>query len=173
MSRKANLMSKTMRAVLNLGVGITMLTALSAVAWAQDRPWPDFAVTRAADGVAMRSTAIAHGERWLVVVVRPDCEPCRALLGRLSREGAAGMPGRVAVVFSGVASAEAAALQASAPGLPAGVWYRDDAGAAIAALDAQAAPILLGLRGDRIAWTFGGFLYADAQWQGVVVPWLR
>jgi hypothetical protein len=173
MSRKAKLMSKTMRAVLNLGVGIALLTALPSVAGAQDRPWPDFAVTRAADGAAMRSTAIAHGERWLVVVVSPRCEPCRALLGRLSREGSASRPGRVAVVFSGVGAAEAAAMQAAAPRLPADAWYRDDAGVAVVALGAPAAPALFGMRGDRIAWTFGGFLYSDAQWQGVVVPWLR
>jgi hypothetical protein len=173
MSNAAPLMSMTIRAVFSLGILALSFLLIPAAVAAQERAWPDFALTRLADGASVSSAILARDDQWVVVVVRPACEPCRAVVRRLSGNGAGVEPGRVVVVMSGLTAADARALRVSAPGLAATTWYVDSGGAAIEALSVRNAPALFGVRNDRIVWALRGSLFIDAQWQGVVVPWLR
>ena len=158
------------RAVLSLGLAVSMLTA--APVTAQQSPWPDFALTRTLDGGAMRSLALVRDAPTVVVVVRPGCRPCREVLHRIGTE-LRPSPDRLAIVLSGFSAAEALAVRSSEPALPTGVWYVDEPGAALTALQLSGAPALFGLKGDRIVWTLRGSAFSHAQWQSVVVPWLR
>lgn len=159
--------------VRSLVVAAGVVVALPAAAGAQDRAWPSFTVMRYADGQSVASATLAGSDSRVVLIVRPRCEPCRHVLARLSRDAHRTGPGRMFVVLSGFEAAEAAALRTLASGLPPTAWYLDPTGSAATALGVQSTPALIGLRGDRIAWVLGGSLYTDAQWEGVVLPWLR
>ena len=141
---------------------------------AQGPALPAFPLTRLADGQPLASDALVRTGQWTVLVVRPACLPCRAVLQRFSADAGLRLePGQLVIVLSGLTPAEAAAVRASAPRLAGAAWYVDASGAAAEALDARSAPALFGLRRDRIAWSLRGSVFIDAQWQGVVTPWLR
>jgi hypothetical protein len=141
---------------------------------AQGPALPAFALTRLADGQAIASDALVRPDQWTVLIVRPACLPCRAVLQRFSNDAGLRLePGQLVIVLSGLAPAEAAAVRASAPRLAGAAWYVDGSGAAADALDARSAPALFGFRRDRIAWSLRGSVFIDAQWQGVVNPWLQ
>jgi hypothetical protein len=166
-------MSLSPRAVLLLVAGVITAGAVATPS-AQERAWPAFTLTRLGDPAPVSSASLVRDGQGTVLVIRPACAPCRAVLQRFSDPASPRLrAGQLAVVLSGMSAAEAAAVRASAPRLGAADWYVDSSGAAADALDAQGAPALLGVRGDRIAWTLRGSLYVDAQWQGVVLPWLR
>ena len=170
MSPRVELMSMPLRAVLSFGLAVLALAP--APVTAQQRPWPDFALTRVADGQSVRSLVLVQDTPSLVVIVRPGCRPCRELVHRLATE-LRPAPHRLAILLAGLSPAEALAIRSAEPALPPRVWYVDGPGAALTALQVSGAPALFGLHGDRIAWTLRGSMFSDAQWQSVVVPWLR
>jgi hypothetical protein len=174
MSVFEKLINMPVRASLHGGVlAAVLLVAMPAPAAAQARPWPSVSLTRVADGQAVLSSTLARTDGWVVAVVRPRCEPCRTVVRRLAAASPRPEPGRVVVILSGLSAAEAAGVRAEAPGLPASAWHSDAPGALATALDLQSGPAVMGLRGTRIEWTLIGSLFTDAQWQGVVGPWLR
>jgi hypothetical protein len=165
-------MSLPLRAVLLLVAGVVAGGAVATPS-AQGPVLPAVALTRLADGQPVAAASLLRDGQWALLVVKPACAPCRAVLQRFSSEPTLGPSSRLVVVLSGLSPAEAAAVRASAPRLGAADWVVDASGAAAQALDARTAPALFGLRRDRIEWSLRGSLFVDAQWQGVVVPWLR
>jgi hypothetical protein len=166
-------MTRTLRTRLMACAAVLVAVLVPRPAPAQPVAWPDFALTRLADGQGVRSGALVSNEPTLVVLVRPACEPCRDVVRRVAAGWRPGQRGRVAVVLSGLNAAEVLAIRTAAAGLPASAWYADDIGAAMGALGNPSLPAVLGVRGSRIVWTLRGSLFIDAQWQGVVLPWLR
>jgi hypothetical protein len=136
------------------------------------QPLPAFTVT-APDGQTLRGEAMAPADRWLIVYVAPDCQPCASLLKSLADWSSPDLLGRTVLVFAGsrdAASAAAGALPDAIAGLR---WFVDDAGHAAGALQLQHAPALLGVREGRLEWKLGGVLNSPGVLQSVVRTWVE
>jgi hypothetical protein len=173
MSVHPRLVKMSLRAVLHLGTLAAALTVTAVQPGAQARPWPNFSLTRVTDGQAVESASLVRADQWVVVVVRARCESCMSLVRRLAADAPGRDAGRIVVVLSGMQAADVAAFRAAAPALPPQAWHLDPTGASSAALGAQGVPLVVGVRGGQVAWSLSGAMYIDAQWPGVVVPWLR
>jgi hypothetical protein len=142
---------------------------------AHAEPWPDFSMTRLADGAAVPSRTLVADRATVVVVVRPSCAPCRTVVHRLTAEVVAGHlpPDRLIVIFSGVSRPEAAAFKALVPSLLPSAWYADDAGRAVEALQAHAVPLVIGVKRGEIGWSLRGSQFTDAFVHDLILPWFR
>jgi hypothetical protein len=130
---------------------------VQAPAAAADRALPDFEVM-SAEAETVSSVALGDGGRWLLIYIRPDCAACDAVTNLWSDGEAPAAPARVRVIVGAASADTLPQMQARYPMLNGAAWYADPTGAAARALGLAGAPVLVGMRGGRIAWTSHGLL---------------
>jgi hypothetical protein len=128
-----------------------------ASADAADRPLPEFEVT-SADAATVSSAALGDSSRWLLIYMRPECPPCDAVAELWSDAESPAPLARVRVIVAATSVETLPQVQARYPMLRGAVWYADSTGAAGRALGLTGAPVLLGMRGEAIAWISQGLL---------------
>lgn len=142
---------------------------------ASAEPWPDLSLVRVSDSTTVSTRTLTRAGNWVVVVVRPGCRPCQDIVRHFGAEAMAGRldPARLLVVLSGLEDAEAAAVRAGAPGIPAHAWLSDPAGTAVSVLDVRVAPAVYGIRRGDITWSLRGSQFSAAFLRDLIAPWLR
>jgi hypothetical protein len=139
-----------------MAAGLTAGALLGSAAGsrgAEARPLPPFSVTTLDAATAERAAVIKPG-RWLLVYVRPQSAPSRALLGALEKARSAAA-GSVAIVVAGDVAA-AKAMADGFPGLKTASWYADLHDRAFKDLRLAGAPVVLGLQDDAVRWSLAG-----------------
>lgn len=111
--------------------------------------------------------------RWLLVVVRPNCAPCEALLTRIQGDAWTAVIPRLVIVTSGAPAAEATRLATLNPSLEAAVWYADEPAGLATALHLQESPVVLAVNDRGIQWTLAGVLSGSKRMQDVLTAWVK
>lgn len=155
---------------------VAALPALPAIGFAQsqrpERVLPPFTLVNGA-GAATPSTALSAGGRAVLVFVKPSCRPCEQLLDALARIDDPGLASRlVLVVESPLEDAAAFAARRLPPPLASVRWFADTdpeaESAAWKALELKGLPMVIGIEGEKIAWTHNG-----APHSGLLEPLMR
>jgi hypothetical protein len=151
---------------------VAALPALPAIANAQsqtpERVLPPFTLVNGG-GAATPSTTLSAGGRAVLVFVKPSCRPCEQLLDALARIDDPGLaPRLVLVVEAPLEDAAAFAARRLPPQLASVRWFADAQNAAWTALDLKGLPMVIGIEGEKIAWTHNG-----APHHGLLEPLMR
>jgi hypothetical protein len=147
------------------------VAALPAIASAQmqspERPLPPFTLA-GAGGMTTSSTTLAAGGRAVLVFVKPSCRPCEQLLDAIARiDDPAIAPRLVLVVASPFDDASAFARRLPAQ-LATARWFADAESSAWTALEVKGLPKVIGIEGQKIAWTHSGVPH-----HGLLEPLMR
>jgi len=145
---------------LTAGAGVAFLltvygTPLGAI---ERRPLPDFTVA-ALDGSSVTSADVVLKGRWLLVYVQTSCAPCDALFRLIDSAAATDpppSPSHMVIVVGGVDGPTAAKLASNFSDLAGATWYADPSLALRQALDVSLAPVVFGLRDNRLDWSILG-----------------
>src|SRR5215470_2864357 len=109
----------------------------------QPTPVPDVPLMGRDGTPVPGATAFPLTGRWLLVVIRPSCAPCEALLTRIQGDAWTAAIPRMVIVTSGANAAETTRLASLNPALESAVWYADEPAALAAALQLQESPVVL------------------------------
>jgi hypothetical protein len=139
----------------------------------EQRPLPSFTVT-AAGGVETPSAGLVREGNWLLVYVTPACRTCEGLLRDMARWDSGALPGATVIVV-GAAHADAAGYVSSVvpEALSTAAWYADAQGQAREALRLQGAPVVIGMRGERIQWAIAGVLNDPRTLESALRSWVE
>ncbi len=132
---------------------------------------PVFTVTDVAGG-GVSSTQLTRAGHWLLIYVRPGCQPCDAVLRSVDLDSDPGLPSRIAVVVLAGDSGEVERTVQRFPSLAAASWY-GDAAAGAAALGVTNAPAVFGMSGGIIEWSVAGVLSDATDIKAIMVNWVR
>jgi hypothetical protein len=135
-------------------------------------PWPAFALTTV-DGGTVQSATLARPGRWLVVLLRRPCASCDPVMALVDKQAAGDRAARVAVIVSRAPRADIDRLKARFPNLAAASWFLDVNGQAAQALHAAEAPVVIGVEGDAIAWSWKGLALQPAAFEAALSGWLH
>lgn len=135
-------------------------------------PWPAFTLTNL-DGGTQSSDALTRPGRWLVVLLRRPCASCDPVLTLVDKQTAGERASRVVVIVSRAPRADIDRLKARFPNLAAAAWYLDVNGQAAQALRAAEAPVVIGVEGDAIAWSWKGLALQPAAFEATLSGWLH
>ena len=176
--RPSHWRSMTAAALARLAVaGMLLLLSGHAPAFAQGAqagrtPWPAFTLTNL-DGATQSSDALKRPGRWLVVLLRRPCASCEPVLSLVDKQSAENRASRVVVIVSRAPRADIDRLKARFPNLAAAAWYLDVNGQAAQALHAAEAPVVIGVEGDAIAWSWKGLALQPAAFEVTLSGWLK
>jgi hypothetical protein len=148
------------------------LSAFPAIGSAQsqspERALPPFTLA-GSGGATTPSTTLSAGGRAVLVFVKPSCRPCEQLLDALARIDDPGLASRLVVdVESPLDDAAAFAARRLPPQLASVRWFADAENAAWTALDLKGLPMVIGIEGEKIAWTHNGVPH-----RGLLEPLMR
>ena len=154
------------------------LTLLSAPAparaqEAQPTPVPEVPLVGRDGTPVAGAAAFPLNGRWLLVIVRPGCAPCEALLTRIQGDAWTAVIPRMVIVSSGAPAAEAARLATLNPALEPAVWYADESARLATALQLQESPVVLAIHDRGIQWTLAGVLSGSKRMQDVLTAWVK
>ncbi|MBY0495128.1 MAG: hypothetical protein K2Y23_13035 [Cyanobacteria bacterium] len=138
----------------------------------QGRTLPSFALTTAA-GAPASSDALARDGAWVLIVAQMPCRACDAAFSAIDQALTFAHRERVTVIVSAVSSAQLAALRSGLVQLSGAGWYLDEARAALGAIGASGAPVVVGLRGNRVMWSRNAAGMNAAAVQSLVTSWIR
>jgi hypothetical protein len=139
----------------------------------QPAPLPDVPLAGRNGAAVPGAAAFPSTGRWLLVIVRPNCAPCDALLARIQGDAWSPAIPRLVIVTSGANAAEAHRLATANPALDAAAWYADEAGGLAAALQIQESPMVLAIHDRGIQWTLSGVLSGSKRMQDVLTAWVK
>jgi hypothetical protein len=135
-------------------------------------PWPAFTLTQL-DGTTQSSAALVRQGRWLVVLLRRPCASCDPVLTFVDKQTAGERASRVAVIVSRAPREDIDRLKARFPNLSAAAWYLDVNGQAAQALHVAEAPVVIGVEGGTIAWSWKGLALQPAAFEAALSGWLK
>lgn len=140
----------------------------------EQRPLPAFTVT-AADGAEMPSAGLVREGKWLIVYVTPACRTCEGLLRDMARWDSTALPGATVLIVGAAAHAEAGGYVSKVvpEALSAASWFADVQGQARGALRLQGAPVVIGMRGERIQWAIAGVLNDPRTLESALRSWVE
>ena len=159
------------RAAVRTIAALLLPLAAAASARAIERgPLPVFEL-QTAGGRATTSDRLVHPGPWLIIVVRPQCPPCAAVLRSLAAAEQPAVRERTVIISLG----DRAALSEWTGRFPAAAgaqWFADGSGAAAAALKVENAPLIFGLRDRTIEWSVGGVFSDSADIRSIASSWI-
>jgi hypothetical protein len=135
-------------------------------------PFPDFKIINSA-GQSVSSNTIAPGDKWLLVYIRPQCGPCRAVLNMLNGNELPGAPGKSVIILGGASVDDMRSMAAAFPNLPSGQWYADPQRNAYLQLALQGAPVVVGLQQNTIRWTLAGVNPDAEKFKSALRSWIQ
>lgn len=146
----------------------------AAVGAIEQRPLPAFTVT-AADGAETPGAAVVREGKWLLIYVTPFCRTCDGLLRDMARWGSNALPAATVIIVGTAAHADAAWYVARAvpEAMAASAWYADAQGQARGALRLRGAPVVIGMRGERIEWAIAGVLDDPRTLESALRSWVE
>ncbi|MCU0256585.1 MAG: hypothetical protein MUF60_07560 [Vicinamibacterales bacterium] len=155
-------------------IAAAVIVAGAGVDAIEQRPLPAFTVT-AADGAEAPSDAMVREGKWLLIYVTPTCRTCDGLLRDMARWDSAALPAATVLVVGNANHADAAGYVARAvpEALAASAWYADAHGQAREALRLQGAPVVIGMRGERIQWAIAGVLNDPRTLESALRSWVE
>lgn len=138
----------------------------------ENGPLPAFTAT-AADGTLVASGDLSAETQYVLVYVKPNCQPCDRVLSLIKAAKSPQFTSRVVVVVNGDVSSGARYVARLVPP-EAGplTWYADSDGSAYRALRMSGAPMLVGVKGGRVMWSIAGVLNDAATVESVVRTWV-
>lgn len=159
------------RICLAFAIAAALAVPLDAI---QRRPLPAFVVTPPGGGEAVDTQALVApaGRTWLLIYMRERCDTCEALLSHLDRDERP-QAARITVIVGGAKPDALAAVAAKYPNLSAARWFADADGSAARALQIDALPVTLGVRGQVIEWGLTGVLKDPSELESVLFTWLE
>ena len=164
-----------LRPIIRLSLAIVCLFLFASSAGAIERgPLPSFTI-RTPDGGVIGSDRLIRTGQWLLVIVRPECPPCEAVLraiGAASTSSEGPIVEKVVIVVGGDPVAALARWGERFGALAGASWLADPDGAAVASIRALDAPTIVGIRGGMIEWTVGGVLSDSADVRSIVSSWV-
>ena len=151
-----------------------LIVAFSLTPAAQSTPptLPTFALTRT-NGTSTSSAALVQSGPWMLVVSQQPCATCDALLAGVNATVPVDRASRIALVLGGASLAEASIVVPRYPRLADSRWFLDVDRAALPALGLSGAPVLVGLRGDRVYWKRVGTSMSTSDLQALITSWIR
>ena len=150
------------------GLLVTVPSGTSAI---ERKPLPVFALV-ARDGSDVSSTDLARDGKWLLIYVRPGCEPCDTLLNTIDPQQQPETARHLVVVIGGVRPATADALASGFADLRGAVWYSDATDTMRAALSIGSAPVVFGMRRNIVEWSLTGVVPNAASVKSALVSWV-
>lgn len=148
-------------------------SGVAAATEPQPAPLPDVPLVARTGAAVPGGAAFPLTGRWVLVVVRPNCAPCDALLARIQGDAWSAVIPRLVIVTSGANAAEANRLAMANPALDTSAWYADETGRLAAALQIQESPMVLAIHDRGIQWTLGGVLSGSKRMQDVLTAWVK
>lgn len=133
------------------------VVAVGSVRAIERRPLPAFTLTDL-NGQPVASETLPTAGKWLLIYVQPKCDSCDALLRTIDVRDQPGLPSRMAIVVGRADAAAAAAQAARFPDLSAAHWYAGRDRSASEALKVVSAPMVFGVRDDRLEWSVAGIV---------------
>lgn len=110
---------------------------------------------------------------WTLVYTQPQCKPCAQQLQLLKAASDAGFASRIVIVGGGMTARELQSLQRSTPHLRQARWYTDVPRGLPRGLRLRGAPVLLGVRANRLEWTLNGIPPKQDLLRNSVLSWMR
>jgi hypothetical protein len=156
---------------------LVLLIALSVLAFssswmvrAETTALPAFEV---ADlyGQTFGSEELIQEGRWLLIYVRPGCQPCERLLELFKRDELV-QPERVVVMVRS-SPPKAAAMAERFPDLTDSLWYADTMSEGFTSLKLPGVPVVHGLHGGEIAWRVNGLVSKTKDLRSILMSWLE
>jgi hypothetical protein len=135
-------------------------------------PWPAFSLTTV-DGGTQESATLVRPGRWLVVLLRRPCAACDPVLALVDKQAEGDRAARVAVIVSRAPRADIDRLKTRFPNLAAATWFLDVNGQAAQALHVAEAPVVIGVEGNAIAWSWKGLALQPAAFEAALSGWLH
>ena len=164
----------TLRSCLGAGLGAFLVLAATSGSMTAQAPatLPAFDVTHL-DGTTAASATLVRPGPWMLVITLDRCPACDQALGQLSAVVTPAEAEHLVVVLSGQSREFAAVRAPRLAGLAAARWFVDPARAALPAFNLSAAPLLVGLRDDRLLWTRGSAGMTPAHLRALLTSWIR
>lgn len=146
-------------------------TSVTAI---EQRPLPAFVVT-GAEGAQTPSEALVRSGKWLMVYVTPSCRTCAPLLRDMGRWDSAALPAATVLLVGDATLAQAQQFVTTALPAPlSGVtWYADAEGQARQALHLSGAPVVVGMKDQRIQWAIAGVLNDPRTLESALRSWVE
>ncbi len=136
------------------------------------KPLPDFIVTSLDGQTTVTSAQLAAApDRWLLIYLQPNCQPCREVLRVLEKKDA-DYGRRVIVIVGGAATdGEVNTLVAKSPWIAADSWYRDDSKEVAAKLRLGGVPMIYGVHDAQMQWELTGVLADTKSLKSILTTW--
>jgi len=136
-------------------LGMAFLLSITAVA-VDPVPLPDIQLT-AADGTAVKSSALPTTGNWLIIYIQPRNQFSDNLL-RLFKKDQYPTLAQHAVIIVGGSVDNLKTAQTRFPELAQATWYADTNKSAFTLMKLTGAPMILGIKQRTITWSLSGIL---------------
>jgi hypothetical protein len=142
-----------------------------AIGAREPKPLPEFTVIDM-ESRAVSSADLVAADNWVLIYLQPACAPCATLLQMIDPDQQPDVTARTVIVVGGLDERAVATAAAAFPRLARARWFADPGKSLAAALPAPAAPVLLGLRRDRIVWSVAGIVPNATAVKSAVFTWI-
>lgn len=133
-------------------------------------PMPNFDV-QALDGRTIPSADWPLQGKWLIVYVEPRCQPCVALLGRLSAQDFPQLPAWTIVIAGGMQSDDVKLFRKRFPDLANAQWFADPSKNTSAIFKLQGVPVIFGVQNRIVQWSISGIPPDPKHLQSALNTW--